>query len=60
MRDCIRLRRDFALLGNGTCNRWDDIRLGEALLWWVLGEIAIFDSLLATIPLSFVFFTIAW
>ena len=25
--------------------------LGEALLWWVLGEIEIFYSLLATIPL---------
>ena len=30
--------------------------LGEALIWWILGEIEIFYSLIATVPLSYVFF----
>ena len=30
--------------------------VGEALIWWILGEIEIFYSLIATIPLSYVFF----
>ena len=49
-------KRNLRCLGMAFVTGGTIFVLGEALIWWILEEIKIFYSLIATIPLSFVFF----